>query len=74
VKRVIARAHWTASAAKAVARATEYVATVNGVADGITLTMLGTKVMQWAHIGDEEALQIARQLTQDILSLKSSNL
>jgi hypothetical protein len=30
---------------------------------------ISTKARQWAHISDEEALQIARQLTFDILSL-----
>jgi hypothetical protein len=58
----------TAGAAKAAAKAAEDAAMTFGVVDDAARVAISTKARQWAHISDEEALQIARQLTLDIFS------
>jgi hypothetical protein len=56
-------------AAGGAAKAAEDAASMSGVVEGVARTAISTKAREWAHISDEEALRIARQLTLDILSL-----
>ena len=51
----------------------EEAARMSGVAANSAKTAISAKARQWAHISDEEALQIARQLMLDILCLKSDD-
>jgi hypothetical protein len=67
--RITFRVKGIAEFAAAAIAVMESVAKNDGIADGVVKTTISSKARQWAHISDEEALQIARQLTLDILSL-----